>query len=104
MKIEKKPSISKKSRLVAFLLCYLFGFFGAHRFYVGKNYSGLLFILAPILLVMLAIARPSHLLTIVLLCIPVIAIVIVYFVDLIMIILGKFKTAKGYVVKKWIED
>jgi len=28
--------MSEKSRLAAFLLCFFFGFLGAHRFYVGK--------------------------------------------------------------------
>jgi len=28
--------MSEKSRLAAFLLCFFFGMFGAHRFYVGK--------------------------------------------------------------------
>ena len=29
--------ISRKSRLVAFLLAFFLGMFGAHRFYVGKT-------------------------------------------------------------------
>lgn len=30
----------KKSRIAALLLCFFFGMFGVHRFYLGKNGSG----------------------------------------------------------------
>jgi TM2 domain-containing membrane protein YozV len=36
--------ISPKSRLVALLLCWFLGIFGAHRFYVGKNGTAALMI------------------------------------------------------------
>ena len=35
-------NVSSKSRLVALLLCFFFGVFGVHRFYVGKVGTGLL--------------------------------------------------------------
>lgn len=35
---------SNKSRLVALLLCIFLGEFGAHRFYVGKIGTGLLYL------------------------------------------------------------
>ena len=34
--------MSDKKILPAFLLCFLFGIFGAHRFFVGKIGTGLL--------------------------------------------------------------
>ncbi|MDA8235580.1 MAG: TM2 domain-containing protein [Clostridia bacterium] len=34
--------MSEKKRLPAFLLCFLFGAFGIHRFYVGKIGTGIL--------------------------------------------------------------
>ena len=34
--------MSDKKRLVAFILCFLLGCFGAHRFYVGKTMTGIL--------------------------------------------------------------
>jgi TM2 domain-containing membrane protein YozV len=44
---EKKddPSVSSKSRLIACLLCFFLGCFGAHRFYVGKTGSAIAMIL-----------------------------------------------------------
>ena len=36
--------VSPRSRLVAAVLCFLFGIVGAHRFYVGKTGTGLLMI------------------------------------------------------------
>ncbi len=40
-----RGEISKKSRLGAFLFCFLLGFVGAHRFYVGKPGTAILMIL-----------------------------------------------------------
>lgn len=36
---------SDRSRAVAFILCFLFGIFGAHYFYVGRVGRGLLYLL-----------------------------------------------------------
>ena len=36
---------SKRSRTVALLLCVFLGFFGAHRFYVGKKTTGVIWLL-----------------------------------------------------------
>lgn len=36
------PTQSKKSIVVALILCFLFGPFGIHRFYVGKVGTGIL--------------------------------------------------------------
>jgi TM2 domain-containing membrane protein YozV len=38
------PSDTDKRILPAFLLCFLFGYFGAHRFYVGKTGTAILMI------------------------------------------------------------
>ncbi len=35
-------TVSHKSRLVAALLCFFFGCFGVHRFYVGKWFTAIL--------------------------------------------------------------
>ncbi len=39
------PDYSPKSRLVALLFCLLLGYWGVHRFYVGKAGTGILMIL-----------------------------------------------------------
>lgn len=82
MNVENKlDKVSKrKSRLVAFLLCYTFGLLGAHRFYAGKHYTAIIYIFT---FGLLAIGTS---------------------VDLLKIILGKFKTSKGYLIKNWIEE
>lgn len=35
----------RKSKIVALLLCFFFGVFGFHRFYVGKNLTGIIWLL-----------------------------------------------------------
>ena len=37
--------VSPKSRTVALVLCVLLGYFGAHRFYVGRHGLGVLYLL-----------------------------------------------------------
>lgn len=36
--------VSDRSRLLALLLCVFLGYLGAHRFYVGKTWTGLLWL------------------------------------------------------------
>ena len=38
------PGISRKSKTTALLLCIFLGWFGAHRFYVGKGGTGFLYL------------------------------------------------------------
>lgn len=41
----EKDDVSKKNATVVAVLCLFFGSLGVHRFYVGKNMSGLLYLL-----------------------------------------------------------
>ena len=40
-----KNNVAPEKRLVALVLCYMVGIFGAHRFYVGKTTSAIIQIL-----------------------------------------------------------
>lgn len=72
-------SYSDKSRLVALLLCWFLGIFGAHRFYVGKMGTG---VLQLVTLGGLGIWA---------------------FIDLIIIAIGSFTDAQGQKVFHWTE-
>ena len=72
-------NVSPKSRLVALLLCFFFGVVGVHRFYVGKNGTGILMIVTLGGLGLWA------------------------FIDLIMILVGAFTDQQGRRVFKWAE-
>jgi TM2 domain-containing membrane protein YozV len=70
---------SDRSRLVALLLCWLLGIFGAHRFYVGKIGTGILMI------------------------VTLGGLTIWTFVDLVLILLGAFTDNEGRRVWRWVE-
>ena len=70
---------SESSRLVALLLCWFLGIFGAHRFYVGKVGTGIL------QLVTLG------------------GFGIWWLIDLVMIAVGSFRDIDGRLVFVWME-
>lgn len=72
-------NVSPKSRLVALLLCFFFGFLGIHRFYVGKLGTGIL--------MLLTLGGMGIWLTI----------------DLILIVVGSFRDNEGRRVFRWTE-
>jgi TM2 domain-containing membrane protein YozV len=74
-------NISPKSRLVTLLLCFFFGVLGVHRFYVGKNGTGILMI----------VTFGGFL-------------GIWVLIDLIMILVGSFTDKQGRRVFKWVES
>jgi len=69
--------MSEKKRLPAFLLCFLFGSFGAHRFYVGKTGTAVLQLVTLGGLGIWAI------------------------IDLILIIIGSFTDKQGNKIEAW---
>jgi TM2 domain-containing membrane protein YozV len=71
--------ISPKSRLVAVLLCFLLGVFGAHRFYVGKIGTGILMLVTFGGFGIWAL------------------------IDLILVIVGSFRDKEGLLVFRWTE-
>jgi TM2 domain-containing membrane protein YozV len=71
---------SDRSRLVALLLCWFLGYFGAHRFYVGKMGTGLLMI------------------------VTLGGFGLWWLFDLVMIVIGQFTDVEGKLVFKWMED
>jgi len=73
--------ISSRSRMVALLLCFFFGLFGAHRFYVGKIGTGILMI-----------------------CTIGGGFGIWVGIDLIFIVLGSFRDKQGKRILKWFEE
>jgi TM2 domain-containing membrane protein YozV len=73
-------NVSPKSRLVALLLCLFLGYLGLHRFYVGKNGTGILIIIT--------IGGFFG---------------IWVLIDLVMIIVGSFTDKQGRRVYKWAE-
>lgn len=81
---EKKSAVfgrqylySPKSRTAALLLCFFFGVFGAHRFYVGKAGTGILYLLT------------------------VGGFGIGWLIDMITIACGVFRDGQGNYVKEW---
>ena len=71
--------VSPKSRLAALLFCLFLGGLGVHRFYVGKNGTGVLTIVT--LFGVLGVWP---------------------FIDLIMIAIGGFTDKQGLPLKKWV--
>jgi len=69
--------MTDKKILPAFLLCFFFGFLGAHRFYVGKVGTGILQIVTLGGLGIWAL------------------------IDFIMIIIGKFSDKEGKLLTEW---
>ena len=74
---------SRKSRLVAFLLAFFLGMFGAHRFYAGKTATAVAQLVLSLTVVGMLVSGPW-------VCI-----------DWIMIICGRFKDDMGRKITRW---
>ncbi len=76
-RLYDEPDASPRSRLVALVLCVLLGYFGVHRFYVGKFMTGVIWLLTGGLFG------------------------IGYIVDIVMIALGNFTDIDGHRLVFW---
>ena len=74
---DHELDVSDKNRLLAALLAFFFGVFGAHRFYVGKVGTGI-----------------AQLLTIG-------GLGIWSFIDFLIILFGEFTDADGFKIRDW---
>jgi TM2 domain-containing membrane protein YozV len=77
------PEVSDKKRLLALLLAFLFGVFGAHRFYVGKTGTAVAMLLLDLTLVGFAVTGVWSI------------------VDCLFIAFGEFTDSDGRLVLEW---
>ncbi len=70
---------SPKSRLVALLLCWFLGLFGAHRYYTGKIWTGVIMLLTGG------------------------GFVIWWIIDLVVILVGEFDDKQNRKLYRWFE-
>jgi TM2 domain-containing membrane protein YozV len=85
--------ISPKSRLATSLLAFFLGYFGAHRFYIGKTGT------AIVMLVLGIVGIP---LCFVFVGIPIVIGVSVWrLVDFILAVAGKMEDSNGLLIEKW---
>jgi hypothetical protein len=89
--------ISNEKKLTLFLLCWLFGLFGVHRFYTGKYLSGCVYLLA-LALAGLFLMSKSEILPI----IPICLLFLWWIVDFMRIIMGKFTDKEGKQIVDWV--
>jgi TM2 domain-containing membrane protein YozV len=77
-----EKQISEKQKTTAILLAFFLGALGIHRFYVGKTGTGIIMLLLTLTIVGVYISG------------------IWAIIDLVMIILDKFKDGKGLIISK----
>ena len=75
--VRYERPVSEKSRAAALILCFIFGIFGIHRFYLGRPALGLLYLFT---LGLLGIG---------------------WVLDLGLILLGMIKDSRGLPVRRW---
>ena len=85
--------ISPKSRLATTLLAWFLGYFGAHRFYIGKTGTAILMLVLGIVGIPMCF---------VLVGIPIVIGVSVWrLIDFILAVAGKMKDSDGLLIEKW---
>lgn len=96
------PHESSKSRLIAALLAFFFGDLGAHRFYVGKFFTGFIqLILGLSFLISLILFLFNKFEIAVLMALVGIVWGFWTLIDFIMILCGSFKDGKGLEITDW---
>jgi TM2 domain-containing membrane protein YozV len=92
-----KALVSDEKKLTVLLLCWLVGFFGAHRFYTGKHLSGGLQLMGVVLGVVAAIFKFKDLTA------PLLIIYVGWWIiDVLLIIMGKFPDKEGKPIVDWV--
>ena len=81
--LYEDDGVSDKNRLLALLLAFIFGVFGAHRFYVGKVGTGVAMLLLDLTLIGFAVTG------------------IWSIVDCLFIAFGEFTDGDGRLVLEW---
>jgi TM2 domain-containing membrane protein YozV len=85
--------ISPRSRLATSLLAFLLGYFGAHRFYIGKTGTAILMLVLGIIGIPLCF---------VLIGIPIVIGVSVWrLIDFIIAVTGNMRDKDGLLIEKW---
>jgi TM2 domain-containing membrane protein YozV len=81
--MTQSDSASMKKILPAFIICFLFGYLGIHRFYAGRTRSGIGMLVLSISIIGLLVTSVWS------------------FVDLILLACGEFKDGSGLLLKDW---
>jgi TM2 domain-containing membrane protein YozV len=89
--------ISSEKKLTLILLCWLFGLLGVHRFYTGKYLTGGLQIFAWGLAGALSLSKNE-----IIPIIPISLLLLWWVVDVMLIIMGKFKDKEGRPIVNWV--
>lgn len=88
---------SHEKKLTMLLLCWLFGIFAVHRFYVGKYRTGALQMFIIILGGISAIFNAE-----ILTALSISALALWWIVDIALIIMGKFTDKEGRPIVDWV--
>lgn len=93
---EIAGAVSSKERVVALLLCFFLGVFGAHRFYAGRTAS------AVLILVLTALGWATAIIGVGFVLIAAASVWV--FIDFIIILIGNFKDKNGLPIVNWIRQ